>query len=83
MEPKIVQMDTITVVGLHTLNSTYYNMIPKLWQRFMTREGEVKDVSKSNVGLGVSFGMEEIKAEEKKSEGKEFQFFHIVGSVLH
>jgi AraC family transcriptional regulator len=74
MEPKFKKLEDMLVVGLQTLNTCHYNVIPKLWQRFLKRESEVQHVAAENVGLGVSFGIEK---KEKESE-----FFHIVGHIV-
>lgn len=76
IEPEFIEMTDFTVVGLLTLNSNKCNMIPKLWERFMPREKEIKNILKPNVGFGVTFGMQEEK-EEKEEKG--YTFFYLVG----
>jgi AraC family transcriptional regulator len=74
MEPKFKKLDDMIVVGLQTLNTCHYNVIPRLWQRFLKRENEIKHIAVENVGIGVSF---DIEKEEKGSE-----FFHLVGHLV-
>lgn len=76
MKPEIVELEAMTVVGLQSLISTKCNLIPKLWERFMPRDKEIKHISGPQAAFGVSFGMEEIQAE---GEQKDFEFFHLVG----
>ncbi len=71
MEPKFKRLDDLIVVGLQTLNTCHYNVIPVLWQRFLKRESEVQHVAIENVGIGVSFDIEK--------KGKDSEYFHLVG----
>jgi AraC family transcriptional regulator len=82
MEPEIVELTDMTVVGMQSLFSTNYNMMTKLWERFSPRMQEIKHVSNPNVALGVSFGMIEVKPEAESSTTKEYQFFHLVGMLV-
>ena len=75
MEPKFKKLDEMVVVGLQALNTCQHNVIPRLWQRFLQREREVRHVAVKNVGLGVSFGIE-----KKESES---EFFHLVGHIVN
>lgn len=81
MEPEIVELDEMTVVGIQSLISSKHNLIPKLWEKFMTRDKEVKHMSNKNVAFGVSFDMQEIPSEGEDAK-KEYQFFHLVGLAV-
>ena len=81
MDPEIVELDEMTVVGIQSLISSKHNLIPKLWGRFMTRDKEVKYMSNKNAAFGVSFDMQEIPSEGEDAK-KEYQFFHLVGLAV-
>lgn len=51
--PKIVKKESFTVVGMKYHGQALKNEIPQLWQTFMGRMGEVKNI----VGCGNSFGV--------------------------
>ncbi|UCG90996.1 MAG: AraC family transcriptional regulator [candidate division WOR-3 bacterium] len=75
LEPEIVELGDMTVVGLQILYSSKCNLIPQLWERFMPRIHEIKDVARKDVGLEVSYDMQD-------SEGKE-TFFVIAGLIVN
>ena len=77
MQPKIVDLDEMTVVGISSLVSMKCNLIHQLWERFMPREKEIKDVAIPGVGLEVSFDMKEVKVEG--TEKKDYEFIVLVG----
>jgi len=76
IEPEIVELDEMTVVGLSSLVSSECNLIHQLWERFMVRESEVKDVAIPKVGLEVSFDSKKMAS---KGEQEIYEFFVIVG----
>ncbi len=76
LEPKIVELDEMTVVGLSSLINMKCNLIHQLWERFMPRENEVKDVAIPGVALEVSFDTKKVESESEQST---YEFFVIVG----
>ena len=76
LTPEIVELDTMTVVGMSSLISSKCNLIAKLWMRFMPRGTEVQHVAMQKVAFGVSSGMEMLSAE---GEPPEYEFMHLVG----
>jgi AraC family transcriptional regulator len=70
-EPKIVELDEMTVVGLQSLSTHSQNLVPSLWERFVPRGEEIKDVVDPDVWLGVSFDI--------VHKDDDTEFFHIVG----
>jgi AraC family transcriptional regulator len=81
MEPEIVELGEMTVVGIQSLISSKHNLIPKLWEKFMSRDKEVKHMSNKNAAFGVSFDMQEIPSEGEDAK-KEYQFFYLVGLAV-
>lgn len=80
MKPAIVNLEEMTIMGIQTLTSSGYNIIPHLWDRFMQRYGEIKDIADEKVHFGISFGFEEIP----KAEGKDIKiFYHLVGARVN
>ena len=77
MEPEIVELVEITVVGLSSLVSTNYILISELWERFSPREKEIKDVAIEGVALEVSFDTK--KVESEGTEQEEYEFLVIAG----
>lgn len=57
LEPEIVELGDMTVVGLQMLYSLKCNLITQLWERFTPRIHEIKDVAREDVGLEVSYDM--------------------------
>ncbi len=77
MEPTMVDLDEMMVVGMQTLTSSKYNVIPHLWDRIIPRRKEIKNIANDEVGLGISFGMEEIV----KDDGEKVHIFYHLGAV--
>lgn len=75
LEPEIVELGDMTVVGLQMLYSLKCNLIPQLWERFTPRIHEIKDVAREDVGLEVSYDM--WGSEEKET------FFVIAGLIVN
>jgi AraC family transcriptional regulator len=79
MEPQIVHLDEMTVVGMQSLINTQCNLIAKLWERFLQRYKEISHVAAEPEAMfGVSFEMVEIPSDQKQ----EFLFFHLVGQPV-
>jgi AraC family transcriptional regulator len=74
--PEIVELDEMTVVGISSLVSNKCNLIHQLWERFMPREKEIKNVAIKGVALEVAFDMQKIS---KEGEKEDWLFFDIVG----
>lgn len=75
MEPEIVEMEDMKVVGYQTLTTHKCNLIPKLWDRLCpAREDEIKNKSQPEVWLGVSFRMEKLE--------EDMLMFHLAGAVV-
>ncbi len=74
--PEYVEMDEITVVGLSSLISMKCNVIHQLWERFATREKEIKNIAIHGVALEVSFDYETVATE---GEAEDWLFFDLVG----
>jgi len=64
VEPVIVELDEITVVGMQVLYSMKCNLIPQLWERLAPRMQEIKHVAREGVALEVSYGMQGKDEEE-------------------
>jgi AraC family transcriptional regulator len=58
MEPKIVTKPAFTVVGMKYLGKNETNEIPQLWEKFMPREGEIKQRA-NPFGYGVMDNFDE------------------------
>ncbi len=80
MEPKFVELDEMTVVGLSSLVSMKCNLIHQLWERFASREKEIKNVAIQGVALEVSFETKEIEIEG--TDKKDHEFFVVVGLAV-
>jgi AraC family transcriptional regulator len=76
MKPEIVELEEMTVVGFSSLASMKCNLINKLWERFMSREKEIKNIAIPGVVLEVSFDMEKIGDGD---ETEDWLFFDLVG----
>ena len=74
VEPMIVELDSMTVVGIQTLFSMKCNLIPVLWERFSPRMQEIKNVVRKDVALEVSYDMQ--------SEAEEETFFVLAGLIV-
>ena len=79
MEPKIVDLGEITVVGMQSLIHSKCNVIAKLWERFVPRDKEITHVAaQPQAAFGLSFEMVEIPSEQEK----EFLFFYLAGLAV-
>lgn len=65
MEPKFVNRDGFTVVGLECIGNNQNGEFPRLWGDFFKRIGEIRNVSRQ----GVCFGMCSCGPECKPEEG--------------
>jgi AraC family transcriptional regulator len=74
VEPVIVELDAMTVVGIQTLFSMKCNLIPVLWERFASRMQEIENVARENVALEVSYDMQ--------GEVDEQTFFVLTGLIV-
>jgi len=74
VEPMIVELEEMTVVGIQTLFSMKCNLIPVLWERFSPRMQEIKDVVRKDVVLEVSYDMQ--------GGGEEVIFFVLAGLIV-
>ena len=75
--PEIVELEAMTVIGMQSLISTQCNLIAKLWERFMSRDNEIKNRAETpKAAFGVSYGMRDVSSE---GEGPVYEFFHLVG----
>jgi AraC family transcriptional regulator len=59
MEPRIVDMEAFTVVGLVYRGKNENNEIPQMWQGFGARAQEIKHVRNHSVCYGISANMDE------------------------
>ena len=59
IEPKIVKMEEMIIVGLQARMSMTNMTIPKLWKDFTPREDEVQNLVNPEQFWGVSFDMEQ------------------------
>lgn len=80
IEPEYVELGEMTVVGLSSLVSMNCNLIHQLWERFMPREKEIKNIAIPDVALEVSFDTKEINIEG--TEKKDYEFFVVVGLAV-
>lgn len=76
--PQIVELDSMTVVGIQSLVSMKHNVIHQLWLRLEETECEINNRSPAGVYFGISWGYKELGEKEKK----ETQFFHLVGAPV-
>lgn len=53
MEPRFVTKEAFKVIGMDTKFSMKNNVIPQLWQKFMTRMGEIKRSLNPGTALGI------------------------------
>lgn len=53
MEPKIVEMDEIKLIGMSCKTSLANNKVPELWQSFIPRMAEVPNRTNQSIALGV------------------------------
>ena len=74
VEPVIVELDEMTVVGVQTLFSMKCNLIPLLWERFAPRMQEIKNASRKDVALEVAYDMQ--------GESEEETFFVLAGLIV-
>ena len=75
VEPVIVELEEMTVVGVQTLFSMKCNLIPVLWERFSPRMQEIKNVVRKDVALEVSYDMQ--------GEAEEETFFVLAGLIVN
>jgi len=75
VEPIVVELEAISVVGIQTLFTMRCNLITVLWERFAPRMHEIKDVAREGVALEVSYDMQG-KAEEET-------FFVLTGLIVN
>ncbi len=80
MQPEYVELDEMTVVGLSSIVSMNCNLIHQLWERFSSREKQIKDIAIPDVALEVSFDTKEIEVEG--TEKKDYEFFVLVGLAV-
>ena len=79
MQPEYLELDEMTVVGLSSIISMKCNLIPQLWERFMPRGKEIKNVAIPGVALEISYDMEKIS---KEGEKEDWLFFDLIGYVV-
>jgi AraC family transcriptional regulator len=53
MEPKIVTLDELTVVGMVTKTTMKNNVIPALWKKFNLAKEQIRNVVKDSPGYGI------------------------------
>ncbi len=71
----IVEFPETKTVGMSTLISSDFNIMGMLWSRFMAREAELSNVIKEEVGLGITYDMEDF------GEGK-YLFAHMAAMMV-
>ena len=54
MKPIFKFFPTTYVIGMQTVTTIKNNTIPQLWQNFMPRMGEIKNIAQANLALGVT-----------------------------
>jgi len=79
MNPKIVNTDGIKIIGLSSQTNQKNNTVPQLWQDFMKREKEIKNIVKPEFFLGVCVN-------DKNADYKQFTedtlFTEVVGKAV-
>lgn len=75
VEPVIVELDEMTIVGMQILYSMKCNLIPELWERLAARMEEIKDVARSDVAVEISYGTQR--------EGAGETFLVLVGLIVN
>ena len=74
VEPVIVELEAMDVVGIQTLFSMKCNLIPELWERFGSRMQEIKNVARKDVAVEVSYDMQGTPEEQT--------FFVLAGLIV-
>ncbi len=78
LTPEIIELEAMTIIGMQSLISMKCNLIPQLWDRFMSRENEIKNRAEApKAAFGVSYDMRDVSSEGEKSV---YEFFHLVGT---
>lgn len=78
VEPEIVTLDAMTIVGMQSLVSMKHNVIHELWIRFMESGFEIENKAYEGVHVSISWGYKDVGDDGKK----ETQFFHLVGAPV-
>ena len=63
MEPKIVNREAFTVVGIKYRGTNEQNEIPQVWQALMPRVPEIKNITKPDVAYGISGNLDQASGE--------------------
>ena len=74
IEPIVVELDAMDVVGMQTLFSMKCNLITILWERFALRMQEIRNVVRKDVALEVSYDVQ--------GEADEQTFFVLAGLIV-
>ena len=55
MEPRIIELNEMKAVGMTVRTTVVENKIPNLWDKFMKRTSEIKNVNDKEICLGICF----------------------------
>ena len=72
MEPKIVTKDEFKIVGMKIFGENTNTEIVELWQKFMPRIGEIKNLLNIDINKNICFGM--CYPSEEMNETGEFEY---------
>lgn len=76
MEPRIVERDPFSVVGMHYRGNPQEGELPRLWQAFGPREQEIKGILNQHVTYGLSAFLDEDTGEFDCLAGLEAESGH-------
>ena len=76
MQPTIIKLDKMTIVGLSTLTTSMtHRFISNLWDRFDDHSNEVTEILEHDAYIGVSFNMLEDKTD--------FIYYYMAGLIVN